>query len=40
VADSWDRRLLLIKQIAEEITDESRRAAESSEKKSNGKDKA
>jgi DNA-binding transcriptional ArsR family regulator len=40
VADSWDRRLLLIKQIAEEITDESRRAAESSEKNSKGKDDA
>ena len=39
VADSWDRRLLLIKQIAEEVTDESRRAAESTEKNSKGKDK-
>jgi ArsR family transcriptional regulator, cadmium/lead-responsive transcriptional repressor len=32
VADNWDRRLRLIKQIAEEIHDESRRAAESSKK--------
>ena len=37
VADNWDRRLALIKQIAEEIHDESRRARESLEKKNREK---
>jgi ArsR family transcriptional regulator, cadmium/lead-responsive transcriptional repressor len=38
VADSWDQRLRLIKEIAEEIADESRRAAGSSEKNTDTKE--